>query len=223
MDDYPGNSDRKPIETPVLKPQKVSEPDKKRIERVTTTDPMRRKKPLGARLKETFIGGDAKTAAAYVIFDVLIPAARDTVIDAFTQGIERFFYPDSRFSSRRTAYRAGSTGYQAYNRYSGTSSYRPQQDPRMERQSVPLRRQQITHDFDEIILATSHEAREVLERLGDLIERYEAATVNDLYELVGITAQYTDEKWGWTDLQSASVIKTRHGYLLGLPQPQSIV
>ena len=84
------------------------------------------------------------------------------------------------------------------------------------------RRAKATHNFDEIILATRHEAEEVIDRLFDLISRYETATVADLYELVGEDRSYTDDKWGWTDIRGAGVQRVRNGYLLNLPRPEPL-
>jgi hypothetical protein len=75
------------------------------------------------------------------------------------------------------------------------------------------------HDFDEIVLQSRTEAEEVIDRLFDLVSRYDTATVADLYELVGIQGSHTDHKWGWTDLRGADVSRTRDGYLLDLPDP----
>lgn len=53
----------------------------------------------------------------------------------------------------------------------------------------------------------------------DLIGKFEQATVEDFYELVGETSQYTDSKWGWTDLRDVGVIRSGGAYLLNLPKP----
>lgn len=78
------------------------------------------------------------------------------------------------------------------------------------------------HDFSDIILASRADAEEVLDRLRDLVSQYDVATVNDLYDLVGLTGEFTDDKWGWTDLRTASVRVVRGGYLLNLPRTQPI-
>jgi hypothetical protein len=78
------------------------------------------------------------------------------------------------------------------------------------------------HDFNEIILATRVEAEEVLDRLFDILNKYQTVSVSDLYELVGITANFTDEKWGWTELRGSQVAKVRNGYLLDLPRPEPL-
>jgi uncharacterized protein YerC len=84
------------------------------------------------------------------------------------------------------------------------------------------RQARATHNFDEVILPTRREAEEVLDFLHDLLTRYETVSVSDLYELVGETGNFTDEKWGWTDLAGASVSRVRDGYLLNLPRPVPI-
>ena len=85
------------------------------------------------------------------------------------------------------------------------------------------RRARAAHDFDEIILPTRVEADEVLDRLFNLVSEFESATVSELYELVGIDASYTDNKYGWTSdggLRGANVARVRDGYLLDLPKPE---
>ena len=47
--------------------------------------------------------------------------------------------------------------------------------------------------------------------------------VADLYDLAGITCRnYTANRYGWTDIQSAKVIRTREGYTLQLPRTVQI-
>jgi hypothetical protein len=76
------------------------------------------------------------------------------------------------------------------------------------------------HAFDEIVINTRPEAEEVLDRMFDLISKYDAVAVSDLYELTGITATHADHKWGWDDLRGSNVGRVRGGgYLLELPDP----
>ncbi len=58
--------------------------------------------------------------------------------------------------------------------------------------------------------------------MDQLIEKYETVSVADLYELLGVEASYTDEKWGWVDLRDAGIRRVRDGYLLDLPKPESL-
>lgn len=215
MDNYPGNSNK--AKAPV-----EEKPETKKIESVVTGGVTRRKTPLGKRFVETFIGGDARSVAGYVVLEVLVPAAKDMVADAFSQGVERMIYGEVRSASRRSGHRpGGGNGYVSYNRISqGNNRPRSGLDEFARRE--PSRRARGTHDFDEIIIATRVEADEVITRLYDILEQYEVATVADLYELVGITPNYTDGKWGWASLSGAGVNRIREGYLLNLPKPEPV-
>lgn len=215
MDNFPGNSRRTTRVTNAAEPAEKPEETKKKIDKVVEGDVVRRKKPLGKRFVETFIGGDTKGVANYIVMDVLLPAAKDTIADAFSQGIERMLFGEVRSTSRRTGNRPGQ-GYTSYNRFSSSSSSRREDSRTVSRQA------RARHDFDEIILATRVEAEEVIERLFDLVSNYDSATVADLYELVGLSGNYTDNNWGWTDIRGAGVTRVRSGYLLDLPRPEPL-
>jgi hypothetical protein len=194
--------------------------DEKKVTRVVEGEVVRRKKPLGRRFMETFIGGDTKGVWSYVLFDVLIPAAKDMAADAVSQGIERMLFGEVRSTSRRGGYRpGGSNTYVSYNRYSSSSN--PIVRRHEERRSISPRSRAM-HDFQEIILATRPEAELVIERLFDLVDKYNHATVADLYDLVGVSSEYTDNNFGWTDIRGASVVRVSNGYLLDLPRPEPI-
>jgi hypothetical protein len=216
MDNYPNNSSK--AKAPV-----EEKTEAKKIDPVVTGGVTRRKAPLGKRLAETFIGGDAKTVGGYVFFEVLIPAARDMITDAITQGVERMVYGEVRSVGRRTGTRpSGQGGYVSYNRIA-QSNNRPRTGGLNEFQRrEPDRRARASHDFDDIIIPTRAEAQAVIERLYDILEQYEQVSVSELYELVGITPNYTDGKWGWVQLTGSDVTKVRDGYLLELPKPVAL-
>lgn len=62
----------------------------------------------------------------------------------------------------------------------------------------------------------------VLERLNDIIDRYEVASVADLHELVGLPTTHVDNKWGWENVRYAEVRQIREGFLLDLPPAMPI-
>ena len=214
--DYPNNSHQ-------AKESKITvsneEETPKKVEKVIEGTVLRRKKPLSKRFSEMFIGGDSRTVSAYLFYDVLMPAAKDTIADVMTQGVERMLFGETRSTSRRAGNRRGNSGYVSYNRYSAST---PPWEPRRDEPRSPSRRSRATHNFDEIILSTRVEAEEVIDRLFDLVARYESATVADLYELAGVTGSYTDDKWGWTDIRGAGVTRVRNGYLLDIPKPEPL-
>lgn len=217
MENFPGNSHRAKSDPP------TEDNDAKKIEPVVT-GAVRRKKSLGKRFGETFFGGDVRSAMAFVLQDVLVPAVKDTLSDALTKGFEQMIFGESRAPRRRSGYSyGGSNGYVSYDRYgSSRSSYqRGSVTPRDRDDNYRSmsRRGKANHNFDEILMATRHEAETVLSRMYDLLEKYEVVSVSDLYELVGESSDYTDAKWGWTDLRGSGVTRVREGFLLDLPKP----
>lgn len=221
MDEFPANSHvRREVAKTVGSEKPVVEP--KVIEKITTGEVIQRKRPLGRRLAETFFGGTAKSAVNYVFMEVLIPAAKDAVSDAVSQGIERILFGEGRSPSGRRSFGRNDparnrNGYVSYSQFSSPSR-RPTEEAR------PLsRRARETHNFNEILLNSRAEARDVLFGMKDIIDRYDVCSLSDLYKLVGIVPQFTDEKWGWTDINDAREVRTRDGrYLLDLPPPESI-
>lgn len=192
---------------------KDEKPEPKKVEQVTSGTVVRRQKTLDKRIYEHL-----KTALQFVMIDVILPMTKDMVADAVSQGAERMIFGEARSTSRRTGGRpSGSNGYVSYNRYSPNT---PRDSHRDEPRNQISRRARSTHDFGEIILATRVEAEEVIDRLFDLVSRYEMATVSDLYDLCGISGNFTDEKYGWTDIRGADFHRVRNGYLLDLPKPE---
>lgn len=213
MEEYPSNSHKSRGREAAPQPEK-------KVERVVQGEVLRRKKPLGRRLASHFFGTDARGAMGHVVVDVLLPMIKDGFIESFHEGIDNVFDNDRR--SRRGRRRPGDGSYVSYGRY-GSDRRGGRPDPRDRDEPRHMsRRGRANHNFDEIILPTRVEAEEVIDRLFDLCSKYEVATVEDLYEMVGITSEYTDKKWGWDDLRGVGAVRVRNGYLLDLPRPEPI-
>ena len=67
-------------------------------------------------------------------------------------------------------------------------------------------------------METSGEAEEVLSRMDELIDTYGVVSVADLYDLIGKSCEYTDNKYGWTNIRNAEPIRVYNGYMLKLPK-----
>ena len=196
--EFPGNSNKDR--------SGKSEPKPKKVERVVTSEVVRKKKPLGRKVAETFVVEDAHSVASFIALDVLIPAAKKTLLDAICKSAERTLYGSSRPQSpvgKQSAF----TSYQKY--YSGDGS---------QKRDLSYRAR-ATHDFDEVILHSRSEAEDILDQMATLIEEYGVVSLRDLYTMLGVTAQYTDEKFGWKDLRGCDVHPVREGYLLNLSKP----
>lgn len=205
--DYQGNTNKD-------KSKKVERPEKA-IEKIVTGEVVVRKKSFGQRFKGIFFGGDFKTAATYVAADVLLPSLRNMLADATKGAVDRVIYGESAYTRRGRApeYRPRVQYNNPINRATRDprelSARLPDQPPHPYRQN--------RHEASEIILASREEAELVLERLIDIVDKYDTASLADLYDLVGLKSDHVDNKWGWTFLNTAQVIQLREGYLLELP------
>lgn len=215
MDEFPGNSQRKPL--PRKEEPKTEE--RRSVDKVVEGQVVRRKKPLGKRIKETFLGGDNRSIGEFIFQDVIIPNIRDMIFEAGQQGLERSLYPGSEPRAFRRGVGSRPGDPRRHVNYNGIARG-PARD-RLEDRTMS-RRARANHDFGEIILATRPEAEAVLEGLFALLEQYEVATVSDLYEMTGVSSQFTDRNWGWTDLRGTDIRRIREGYLLDLPRPEDV-
>lgn len=185
--------------------------ERPKIDPVVKGEVVNRKPTPGRRFKEIFFGGEAKGVIAYVAGEVLLPAFRNLLVDASTEGIRRMVYGESTQHHRSQMY-SGRTTYNSPVRRSESRYSRTPPPPTYS----PSRRSE-----NDIILATREDAEEVLERLGDIVEAYEFASVGDLYELCGLPVAHVDQKYGWISLQGAGIRQIREGYLLDLPPAQA--
>lgn len=172
-----------------------------------------RKKSVGNKFKETFVGDSAESVAQFVLFDIIVPRLKDLIFDMINGGSERALYGSSTRSSRaRGSQLTGKTNYQ------GISS-------KLTERAAPeiSTRGRANHDFGEITIPTRGEAEQVLDTLLALVDQYESATVADLYGACGISADHTDLKFGWTDLSTARISPARGGgYILEMPRAEAI-
>lgn len=215
---YPSNGHkaRKTTSPPGSATKKTD--DKSEKESRTPTDKIisgtavQRKKTMGRKITETFTSDDAQGVGTYILLEVILPSVKDMVVDAGKQALDKIFY-GNQATSRRSSSRPNHVGYNnMYKSNQGTTTLSSGGGRTISQ------RARATHNWDEVILTDRGEAEDVLDSLGALIEQYDQASVADLYDFVGITGSFADEKWGWTDLRGASVSKIREGWLLNLPK-----
>lgn len=203
LDEFPSNS--------FSSKEKDMEKKEKKVERIVKTKVVKRKKSLGERFAEVFLGDSSANVGSYIIYDVLIPAAKDTLSDIVTGGIEMLLYGDRGGSSTHRRVRDRGRSYVSYR------SYYDEKDSR--RDSMSERSSRRKQNLDDILLESRSEAEAVLENMIDIVREFDAVTVADLYQMVGIHTDYTDNKWGWDNLSASYVERTRGGYRLHLPKP----
>jgi hypothetical protein len=188
----------------------VEEP--KKVEKIVTGKVTTRKKSGFSKLTGRIISDDARNIKSYIVEDVIIPAVKNTILDTIINSATIAF--------------GGSRAKK--NSIAGKVSYRNFYDRRdisplsADRRAIDEPRGRHTYDYEEILLESRVEAQEVLDRMDELIDRYRMVSVGDLYDLVGVTGNYTDNKYGWTDIHTARVVPVRGGYILDLPRPTAL-
>lgn len=214
MTEYPSNSRTTPP---------PNGDSREKLEQVTVNPVIIKKKGLGRRIAAAFTGEDGKTVAEHVLWKVLIPAAKEMVYDAGQEALGRTLGIEIR-SARRPI---GSGGIN----YSGIGStlaskvsyQRPafMADPRQPepRRAPMLQTTRGNVTIDDIVLTTRVEADEVINAMHHLLGRFQQVTFADVFDLVGVTGNYTDENFGWTNLDGARPHRTSDGYRLQLPTP----
>ena len=185
-----------------------AEQTEKNVQKVVRGTVKTRKKSAASKLTDVFISEDAVNVKSYVIMDVLIPAIKKAVSDIVTDGIDMILY--------------GGSGHGRRSGNSNKIQYRNYYDRRDDRRSNNDNRTLSRYNYDDIILDTKGEAEEVLTRMDELLDTYGVVAVADLYELVGVTGSYTDNKWGWMNLRTAESVRVRDGYKLKLPKAMPI-
>ena len=160
--------------------------------------------------KRSALSDDIQNIKSYVVMDVLIPAAKKAISDIVTNGIDMILYPGGNGRPKRS--NANHVSYRSY--YDNRDRDR--------RYDPETRSRRSSYSYDDIIIDTRAEAEEVLERMDELLDTYNVVSVADLYDLVGISCSYTDNKYGWTNLRNAEVIRVRDGYIIKMPRAMAI-
>lgn len=201
MPEYPNNSHR-------AREKAQTQPKHKTVEKVISGNARVKKKSEIRKFTDLFISDDASSLKEKLLFDVLVPSITGMLSDFFHTGIDTLFGNGTgRRRSSSDRFRADHISYDkiSYNRREDRS--------RRDYQAAKVRH------YNEIYLDTKGEAEEVLSRMDELLDNYQVVSIADLYDMVGIPHDYTDCKYGWTDLSSATSVRTREGdYLLKLPR-----
>ncbi len=222
--DYPSNSfsakERSEQGQKTAQQKEKRDPEDKQVQRITKGPVRVKKKTLGKKIFETFVKEDVVNVKEYMIYDMLIPAVKNFLFDGIIGGIKdtiemSLFGTNSRVSGNRVV---RGPGGQSYVQYQAIGNQKRTQDER--RHSAANNR--AVSNFGDIEFSSRGEAEEVLSQLVDFTADYGMASVADLYYSVGMASDYTDNKYGWTDLSSSYVDRSRTGYILRLPKPRPL-
>lgn len=189
-------------------------PNKSSIIKPVTTNVVAKKDSEAKRLGKRFFSEDAKTVASHVTESVLIPSIQKLISDIVKSGIDWLIY-GSKGSAQRTTF--GNISYGSYYGRNGIVNPSPSLgNPMLATQKPTL------YAVNEYVIADRGDAEEILLRMKEAISMYGMVSVRDFYDSVGVKANFTDQKWGWFNLDSAYVDRVDDGYSIRFPKVQPI-
>lgn len=195
MEEYKSNSHR----------SKEREEEQRKQEKVISGNARQRKKSVGSKLGSAIISNDVDSVGNYIFMDVLVPSFKKMISDIVCNGVNMLLGEPNRDRSRSNGSRV---------------SYRAYYDERNDRQSA--QRVRPSYSYDDIIFDDRGDAEEVLCRMEELIDRFQVVSVADLFDMAGLSCNYTDNKYGWTDLRDARVERVHDGYVIRLPRATTL-
>lgn len=199
MENYASNS-HKSKEQPAL-------PDKK-AKKVVSGKVQTKKKSEIRKFTDIFVAGDLASVGEYLFYDIVVPNVKRLVEDISVSGIRMFLHGRDGAKSSGSSYGAPKISYRNYY----------EQDKRDTRGARDDYRARNRFDYDEIVFDSRGDAEVVLTQMDEMLDRYKVVSVLDMYDAAGITPPYTADKYGWTDLHSASIVPVRNGYVIKLPK-----
>lgn len=202
MDDYKPNSYKSRENQKVL-----TSSDEKKIEKVVKSAVRTKKRSGISKIADQFVSEDASSVKSYILTDVFIPAIKKLVYDIITDGFSMILY--------------GSTGAGKKKTIGSNVSYRQFYDNRDDNRRTLLSSSRF--EYDDLIFDSRGEAEAVLSQMDVIIDSYGVVSVADLYDLADLSAPYTSNKYGWTNVSTADVTRLRDGgYVIKLPRAMPI-
>lgn len=186
--------------------QKAAANEERKIDKVVSGKAKLKKKSGVRKLSEVFVSEDASSVKSYVLSDVIIPATKKLIFDIVRDGIEMFLYGTTGGKGRSSDRFGGN--YVSYNKISANRDRRPGETSYGRG----------GFDYDDILFETRGDAEAVREQMMEVIERYGFVTIADMYDMAQLTAPYTSNKYGWTNIRNAEVVRARDGFIIKLPR-----
>lgn len=192
FNDLPNNSN-------ASKKEKVSGEKKKPVATGT-----KKKRSTADKVTESLFADDLQTTANYIIKDVALPYIRNMLADTAKKTIDAIFYGIGGKTGGTYSTPVSRVNYGSYSTQN----------------SVPVANKNSAYGYNYSDL-TFHEAgaaEEVIRALKGTIAQYGIASVADLYDFSNVPSTYTDNKYGWTNVDDARIIRTSDGWLLKMPR-----
>ena len=211
---HPGNSHKardlaEKSSIDIVEKDGQDEPREKKVRQVTKAKS--KKQGLLRKFTRYIFEDTIETAKEKAFSDVIKPGLQQLIFDTGNELLSLVIFGTAEEAFRSS--RRGSGGRRG-ERTSYDKYYKDKERKQTSRDSY----RDVPYDPDDIILDTNAEARDVLTELDYTIQKYGQASVADLYDIVGVTSEWTDNRYGWTSIRGAKIKPIREGFLLVLPR-----
>lgn len=180
----------------------------KNIKPVVEGTVKKKKKNEIQKFTDIFLADDFDSVKEYIFKDVLIPSLKSAISEIIKNGSDILLYGETS-GNRRNKPGSRISYDKIISDKVGRRNYSSVQTP--------------GYDYGNIILDSRADAEELLDNLDAILEQYEAVSVADLYDLIGVTHDYTDNNYGWESLTSAVPVRLRDGtYTIKLPKARPL-
>lgn len=198
MENFRGNSNSSKNKKPPV--------EREKLEAITKNVQVKKDSEF-KKFKRNFFAEDANTVKGQVFTSVIIPGIQRLITDMVKTSIDVLIYGGR---SRDKDSRGGNISYK---------SYYDRNDNRSNYNKIPSSTySKNVFSFNDVVLFDRGETEEVLTSLNEQIDKYGMASVADFYDMVGQSAPYTANKYGWRDLRDVGIDRVRDGYSINFPK-----
>lgn len=180
--------------------------DRKKIEKVINGTVKVRKNNV-RNLKNTLFAEDMHTVTSNLRDEVFIPGFKKLLVNLLKDGVDILFNGAVSRNGNKDRFFGDRVSYDRFS----SSKY-----------TEPIRTT-TRFSYDDIEFVSRGQAETVLDNMYGVIKEYGFVTVSEMYDMVGRTAPFTANNYGWTDIRSASVERLYGGgYVIQLPKARPI-
>ena len=179
-----------------------TQPEKKKVTPVANGT--KKKKTEIEKIAGSFLADDIHSIINYTVNDVAIPYIKNMLADTAKKTIDALFYgiggkaPSNGYSSP-----ASKVNYVSFSNSPTANA---------------TKNNTYGYNYSDLTFTQSGAAEEVIRQLNGIIKQYGIASVADLYDLANVPSSYTDNKYGWTNVDEARIIRTNDGWVLKMPR-----
>lgn len=163
---------------------------------------------LKSKILSTFIHEDRESVIEYALNDIIIPMIKEATLNVVNGTLSMLFYGEAG----KPIINGGKTSYSSISK----ASYKQNNSD----EAVRIKNNGSYHDI--ITTRTYEESRKILNTMRDRLEQYEMVRVADYYEMHKLSSNFTDNSYGWYNLDSAKILPYGGRWYISLPDSKPL-